>query len=355
MYFPKPHHSERSHQVSAFWKEQLPHIRAFGSDDSIAIMSSTTLRDPQSVGQLQARLTRQGKRLERFIRRIGKLAAILPHTWWGKVVYWMARVDRGIKYIGETREHDLATRAFNKTFESHPNPVLRLDTLKEVPVLRDQVIASPLLSLYIAYMVNTLGPYLVSHRVRSVLEIGPGSALLAISLNRLFRCRFILVDLPEVLNLGFAMLSYYAQDSEIVLPNEVDEHGESVWQKDFVLLCPEQVNLIPRGVLDCAINCSSFQEMTYPLIKSYFELIDRCLRDGGLFYCLNEERFTRHPDGTVVEFDKYPWSPDFRDLFHEECEYWRVMKANCRKHRLQMKRKNVEGNAVPIVSGEGAR
>jgi len=140
-----------------------------------------------------------------------------------------------------------------------------------------------------------------------------------------------------------------------VLPNEVEEHSEAVWQKDFVLLCPEQVNLIPTGVLDCAINSSSFQEMTYPLIKSYFELIDRCLRDGGLFYCLNEKGFRRHPDGNVVEFDKYPWSPGFRDLFHEECEYWRVMKANCRKHRLQMKRKDFERNAVPIVSGDGAR
>jgi hypothetical protein len=155
----------------------------------------------------------------------------------------------------------------------------------------------------------------------------------------------VLVDLPEVLNLGFAMLSYYARDCDIVLPNEIEEGGESVWQKDFVLLCPEQVNLIPTGVVDCAINCSSFQEMTYPLIESYFKLIDRCLRDGGLFYCLNEERFGRHPDGTVVEFDKYPWSGDFRDLFYEECEYWRGLKADPRRHRLQVKGRNRVGNA----------
>lgn len=268
------------------------------------------------------------------------MAVFLPNAWWANIGYWMARVDRGIKFIGEAREHELATRAFSKTCALHPNPLLRLDTLKEVPVLRDQVIASPVLTLYVAYMVNVLGPYLLRDRVRGILEIGPGSALLAVSLKTLLGCRFVLVDLPEVLNLAFAMLSCYAPESDIVLPNEVDEYGEAAWQRDFVLLCPEQVDLIPTGTLDSAINCSSFQEMTYPLIKSYFDLIDRCLRGGGLFYCLNEEKFSRHPDGSVVEFDKYPWSPEFRDLFYEECEYWRVLRANPRKHRLQVKGKN---------------
>lgn len=323
----------RGHDVSAFWLQHIAHIRAFGWGDAIGVVSATTFLDPQRLAERRAQLSKR-RLVGRVGRLLGKLALFVPEALWN-------RFARGLAGLSEvstlTRQYEAAAQAFRTVCRLQSNPVLRLDTLDQVRVLADQTHASPVLSLYIACAVNALGPHLTHHRVKTVLEIGPASALFAISLRMLYGCRFVLVDLPEVLNQGFATISYYVPDAEIVLPNEVEDGGAEVWQKDFVLLVPEQIDLIPSGSLDCAINMSSFQEMTYPLIAKYFQLIRRCLREAGLFYCLNETRFSRHPDGKAIEFESYPWFDDFQDLFYEDFAYLRLIGSNPRKHRLQIK------------------
>lgn len=70
---------------------------------------------------------------------------------------------------------------------------------------------------------------------------------------------------------------------------------------------------------DIFINICSMQEMNYKDIFSYFEMIRKQNKDTW-FYCCN--RISKSlPDGSIINFKDYPWSPnDFR-LFDELCPW----------------------------------
>jgi putative sugar O-methyltransferase len=332
-YFPG-RYRERGHEVSQFWLDAIRGIHAFAGRDFIVIHSLSKYVGPEEL-QLRRLSHERRRRFHRIAAIIGKLGSEIPNTIWALPDRIARMWLRGSAWLNRARDRERALRAFQQV--SGDNCTLTLHNLTKIPVFSDQFDDVPALVLYFACVVNTLEPQLRGQNIRFVLEIGPGEAVLAIALNQLFGWRFVLVDLPEVLTMAFAMISYYAPSAVTMLPHE-DAEIDSRSKADFILLVPEQVDRIMDSSVDLAINMSSFQEMTYPLIQTYFQLIERSVRPGGFFYCLNETKFMRHRDGEQIEFAKFPWSSQFDDLFCEEFKYWSAFGGYERQHRLQIKR-----------------
>lgn len=326
-------YEQRGHEVSQFWLKAVHGIHVFPGADYIAISSASQYFGPEERRARQ--LSRQRRwALQRVADLLGRLGTRVPKRVWTVPERLAGTCLRGCAWLNRARDRHRALQAYRKV--ASDASVLTLDTLREVRILADHLDEVPALILYFACILNALFPYLKDHKGQRVLEIGPAEGVLAIALYQVFGCRLVLIDLPEVLPMAFTMISHYAPEASIVLPHETTA-GPIQPEADFVLLVPEQARLIPDCSIDMAINTSSFQEMTYPIIDQYFRLIERCLRPGGLFYCLNETRFQRHADGQVIEFARFPWSSRFRDIFWEDFEYWREFRGYERQHRLQIK------------------
>lgn len=341
-YWPETKAGRRQHDVSSYWRDAVENIHTDIGEEIIKIDSLSHYLGPDQIKELgNIRRRRQRRLLVRLLMRAGKMGKYVPRTAWN--VLWNPSVTvanavlRVHEFVNEVRSAELAKEAFSKIHKSDSTPTVSLETLTKLPVLADQSESSLWMVLYISTVINTLTPYIDKYNVSKVLEIGPGWGILSICLHQLHNCRFILVDLPEVLSATFAMISYYRPNALVVLPNELKDSMDDLQWGEFVLICPEQSHLIPSESVDMALNTSSFQEMTYSLIEEYFRLINRCIRRGGLFYCLNEKNFKRHRVGGAIEYDRYPWDPGFDDIFHEEFAFGRLSRAYERMHRLQVK------------------
>jgi len=341
-YWPETRAGRRQHELSSYWQDAVRSIHTDIREDIIRIDSLSHYLGPEQIKELtNSRMTRQRRLSVRMLMQAGKMGKYVPRDVWR--ILWNASVKlanavlRVHDFVNEARSAELAREAFLKIHKSHLNPTISLGNLEKLPVLAEQSESSVWMVLYISTVINTLIPYIEKFNIKKILEIGPGWGILSICLHQLRDCRFILVDLPEVLSATFAMISYYRPNALVVLPNELKDIMDDLQGGEFVLICPEQSYLIPSESVDMAMNTSSFQEMTYSLIEEYFKLVKRCLRRGGLFYCLNEKTFKRHRVGGSIEYDRYPWDPGFDDIFHEEFAFGRLSRAYERMHRLQVK------------------
>jgi hypothetical protein len=66
-----------------------------------------------------------------------------------------------------------------------------------------------------------------------------------------------------------------------------------------------------ESVHDVAVNITSFGEMTDANVASYFTLIARTLRPGGVFMCINR-------NAKVTRFADYPWEAIAGDVLVDE-------------------------------------
>ena len=334
-FYPRRRAEGRGHDVSQFWQRWVDTVHVFPAGNGIGLL----LSDPpsQPVRLVEAREVASGPArgvADAVVRTIGGLSRLAPRRLWDAALY---RGMRAIERAAHARSYALASRALARSLQGRAAPAISAAQLAEIPQLAWHLAVRPDKAFYYAYIVNTLAPHLRAREVKQVLEIGPGSMHLAVTLHQLFGCRFVFVDLPETFNWGYATLAHYAPKATIALPNEIESLGDAVWDRDFVLLCPEQARLIPGARLDAAINCSSFQEMTYPIIEGYLALIRRALRPGGIFYCLNEVAFP-FADGSRIEFERYAWPDGFDDLFHEGSAFFDDIEWRPRRHRLRVKR-----------------
>ena len=342
-YWPRVSGAPRRHALSRYWQDAVTNIRTVVGDNTVKIESFSHFLGPEQLEEIKSsRTAGQSRRSKRAVMQLGYLGKhVKTDIWtglWRPFLFLAAVLFRAHDVASKVRADTLAREAFTKIHDNDRHSIISFKNLENVPVLAEQSHGSLWMVLYISSIINTLGPYIKDLNVNRIVEIGPGWGGLSICFRHLFNCKFILIDLPEMLSSTFAMISYYCPNSVVVLPHEVEGMKDDIESADFVLLCPEQASLIPSESVDLAINTSSFQEMTYPIIEDYFKLVCWSVRKGGFFYCLNEKSFRRHKVGGRIEFDKYPWDPAFEDIFYEEFPFGRLSRSNERTHRLQVKR-----------------
>ena len=190
-----------------------------------------------------------------------------------------------------------------------------------------------------------LSPQLERSAPKRYLEIGAGAGYFAALVHEKFRSSIAIVDLPEILPLGFLFMHARFPPVPYGLPNE-EERLRDADRAGFVFLTPDQADILATASFDVAVNTASFGEMLPEQIAGYFRLLRRVLRPEGLFFTVNrEEKWMNDPSvpveqnrpghGIAVRFDDYPWSARDRDLLLEPSAiHARVQPQNPMRVRL---------------------
>lgn len=162
---------------------------------------------------------------------------------------------------------------------------------------------------------NVFCAWRISHMFRDrlperpvFLEIGAGFGSLPAKLARQFpgAC-YVIVDLPEALALQRYYLGELFPDvvfSTVTAGGEAD--GDMLEAPGFVFIPAGRTDIVlPKASIDCAINTRSMMEMTPDVIAGYLGLIERCVKPGGLFYCVN--RYHKQTRNFDIRIKSYPF------------------------------------------------
>jgi hypothetical protein len=277
--------------TSEFWDAHAARTRVVATPDALEVTAGFALAGPG----------------DRAPRRIPAPAG---------VSYRLRRLPGPIGAAAETQHSLSESRRVASTFR----PCARVDrSLSELPEYAAMRRTHPLAPIPIyRYATHLCSVASVVSSGERVLEIGSGTGLLSLAALRLLGAQqAVLVDLPQMLLVAFTVLTHFEGDGAVALPNEA---GDSLPDARYVLLTPGQIAVVPTASVDLALNTSSFQEMTYPTIGSYFDLVERVARPGSAFYCSNLIVCRKVPD-SPIEFEAYPWRPEWRRLLDREFTY----------------------------------
>jgi len=150
----------------------------------------------------------------------------------------------------------------------------------------------------------------------TIVEIGGGYGSLCNKMRRIFpNCRYVILDLPEVLAIQYNHLRNCRGGDLIAglgdfTGSDADEGAES--QFDIALLPGWRTDLIHSLTPDLVINMRSMMEMRRPIIEGYFEYIEKYLRPGGLFYCVN--RYEKMIGGESVRIKDFPFDEKWSSI-----------------------------------------
>jgi putative sugar O-methyltransferase len=192
------------------------------------------------------------------------------------------------------------------------------------------------------YFSNLLRGYIPNNKINTVLDIGAGNGNFpSIFYNDWSPIRLIMIDLPETLTTAFTFLSSLFPNANIILPNEIEEKIPNDF--DFILMTPEQIEIIDDNSIDLAVNIHSFQEMTHQQINIYFKLIQRVVRLSGYFFSSNRiEKVPSGADSFTIEqtilpnrFFEYPWNHKNKILINEVSSFQRLVQADASGIRLE--------------------
>jgi len=142
-------------------------------------------------------------------------------------------------------------------------------------------------SLEYTYMLTRLGPFLAG--ARTLVEIGAGFGGLARLLKLAFPdLRLVLLDLPEASAIQTYFLNQAFPDARFLYAEDV-AHLERLPETDFdfAILPGSATALLAERSMDLFVNTRSMMEMDPPVVAAYLEVIQRALREGGGFYCVN--------------------------------------------------------------------
>ena len=166
--------------------------------------------------------------------------------------------------------------------------------------------------VYSAAQIDRLTKQLnIKDSILKILEIGGGYGNLATKLKSLFpKCKYIIIDLPEVLFIQHYYISQYNPSSKII--NLLDSkriRSDIVEMEDYdFLLIPFNIYNNLKINFDLVINTRSFGEMPKNILHNYFNFIQKSINQKGLLYTSNRYVFTKSIDQNKLRdypFDDY--------------------------------------------------
>lgn len=153
-----------------------------------------------------------------------------------------------------------------------------------------------------------------------ILVIGDGYGFMSSLLKSIYKnAKITLVDIGKVLlfqavNIGRIHPEY----SHHLLTKDKTDLGD----KDFLYVPAEDLSRIEGIKYTLVINIASMQEMAYEMINNYFIFMRSHVTEDNLFYCCNRVRKVL-PAGEVIEFSRYPWQEDDKNLLDEICPFYK--------------------------------
>ncbi len=172
------------------------------------------------------------------------------------------------------------------------------------------------------------------HNRSTVAVIGDGFASMA-TLLLASGCadQVILINLNKTLLVDAVYIQKWADDEfEKIFTLVTDENSLALsMNSESKIVAIQAVNheLLKHVKLNLVINIASMQEMDAGVIKAYFDDFRAISKLNELyFYCCNREEKTL-PDGKVIKFSEYPWSPDDECIVDELCPWHQQYYTKC--------------------------
>ena len=166
---------------------------------------------------------------------------------------------------------------------------------------------------------NELYKYIKDFKKINYLEIGPGSGdLVSIIKDKADINQIFTIDLAENIPFSFLNIITNFPDSSYLLPNEI-LNEEQIRKNEFIFLDTKQVNLLPFGYFDIAVNTASMGEMDKLEIKKYFDYLRKGLKKNNIFLNINrveKEVFYKNKK-EYLRFFEYPWDENDENLKYE--------------------------------------
>jgi putative sugar O-methyltransferase len=157
--------------------------------------------------------------------------------------------------------------------------------------------------------------------IESIMELGAGYGRTAYVFMKLQpHVRYIIVDIPPALYVAERYLSSQFSDRKIFSFRPFERFSEirdEFNNANLIFLLPNQLDLLPDGLVSHFINISSLHEMRIEQIRYYFEQINRLVRQH--FY-IKQWKVSHLPaDNTVIREADYPIPEGWRQLYWREC------------------------------------
>lgn len=160
---------------------------------------------------------------------------------------------------------------------------------------------------------------------KSVIEVGAGAGNFPILFGRSTdNFTYYIVDLPEMITITAYEINKFIPDSNIILPNQVQELSDSIDHrgKNFVFLTPEQFEKIPDKGSDLFLNVESFAEMAPSISADYIQGAYRKLKVGGIIYSANRETRSFNRTDKIIHGSshwKLPFKESDKVVFEKFC------------------------------------
>jgi hypothetical protein len=156
-------------------------------------------------------------------------------------------------------------------------------------------LAADLHSAFDAIMIKGFATPSEPSRPLRVVEVGGGFGRLVEALRYIasLQVEYVLVDaVPGSMMFAYLYLRKHYPELRIGLSYAGDVYAAGQW--DVFIMSSWQVQQLPDGYFDLAINIDSFQEMNQGHVDFFLGLFDRLLRDQGMVYVSNSRdyRFT---------------------------------------------------------------
>lgn len=196
-------------------------------------------------------------------------------------------------------------------------PSRLIDGIKNIADLQKRVISFNCVKQ--ALCLNSIEKCGLDFNGKKIAIIGDGNGFMGMFLKTLYpNIKIIQINLAKVLmfDLIFTSLLPISNKLNVVLKNE-----DYLKSADFNFIPAEEISAIDLDDIDLFLNIASMQEMDSSTIKLYFKLIRSQNLEKTYFYCCN--RISKElPDGTIVNFDDYPWLESDTVLFDEVCDWY---------------------------------
>lgn len=158
--------------------------------------------------------------------------------------------------------------------------------------------------------------------VKSIMELGAGYGRTAFPFLKLMpQIKYFIVDIPPALYIAERYLSSQFHDRSIFKFKTFEKYSqieEELQRAQLIFLMPDQLELLPKNIVDLFINISSFHEMKLEQIQYYFSLIQRLTRK---YFYFKEWKVSKIPyeEATIREND-YPVPNEWRKIYWRDCE-----------------------------------
>ncbi len=154
------------------------------------------------------------------------------------------------------------------------------------------------------------------HKKNYICEIGAGYGSFASKIIKKFKCKYIIIDLPEANFLSAYYLKKKFPKKKILLSIDIKKKIRITQIKKYDIFILNPWDDFPSIKVDFFINTRSMMEMDYKIINYYFKLIKNKISKKGYF--LNINRYYKDTVGYPVELTKYPYDNKWKVIISKK-------------------------------------